>query len=44
MNKTLADALTLGGTTQFNIRMRWKASINKRKLAVDIQGDFVNLP
>jgi hypothetical protein len=47
MNKTLADTLTLGGTTHFNIRMRWKAAINKPKLAeeiVDIPGDFVDLP
>ncbi len=47
MNKTLADTPTLGGTTQFNIRMRWNAAINKRKLAgeiVDIPGDFIDLP
>ena len=47
MNKGLADDLTLGGTTEFNCRMRWKATINKRKLAgeiVDIPLDFVDLP
>ena len=47
MNKGLADTLTLGGTTEFNCKMRWKAIINKRKLAgeiVDIPGDFVDLP
>jgi hypothetical protein len=47
MNKGLCDTLTLGGTTEFNCKMRWKAKINKRKLAgeiVDIPGDFVDLP
>jgi hypothetical protein len=47
MTKTLADTLMLGGTTQFNIRMRWKATINNRKLGgeiVDILGDFFDLP
>jgi hypothetical protein len=47
MNRVLADTLTLGGTTEFNIKMRWKAEINKRKLEggiVDIAGDFIDLP
>jgi hypothetical protein len=47
MNKRLADTLILGGTAEFNCKMRWKAKINKRKLAgesVDIPGDFVDLP
>ena len=47
MNKILADTLTLGSTTEFNIRMRWKAKVNKKKLAgeiVDIPGDFIDLP
>ncbi len=47
MNRGLCDTLTLGGTTEFNCKMRWKAKINKRKLAgeiVDIPGDFVDLP
>jgi hypothetical protein len=48
MNKILlAGTLTLGGTTQFNIRMRWKAKVNKRELVVeimDIPGDFVEIP
>jgi hypothetical protein len=47
MNKILANTLTLGGTTKFNIRMRWKAKVNKWKLAeeiLDIPGDFVDLP
>ena len=47
MNRKLADTLTLGGTTEYNVKMRWKAKINKRRLAgeiVDIPGDFVDLP
>jgi hypothetical protein len=47
MNKRLSDTLTLGGTAEFNCKMRWKAKINKQKLAlesVDIPGDFVDLP
>jgi hypothetical protein len=48
MKKRLADTLTtLGGMTQFNCKICWKAKINKEKLAgeiVDIPGDFVDLP
>ena len=47
MRARLSDTLTLGGTTEFNCKMRWKARINKQKLAgesVDIPGDFVDLP
>jgi hypothetical protein len=47
MNVRLGDTLTLGGTTEFNCKMRWKAKINAQKLAgetVDITGDFVDLP
>jgi hypothetical protein len=47
MNQGLADTLTLGGTTEFNCKMRWKAKINKQKLAgeiVDIPVDFIDLP
>jgi hypothetical protein len=46
-NKKLADILTLGGTTEFNCKMRWKFGINKKLLAgesVDIPGSFVDLP
>jgi hypothetical protein len=46
-NKRLSDTVTLGGTTEFNCKMRWKAKINERRLAgesVDIPGDFVDLP
>jgi hypothetical protein len=47
MSKGLSDTLTLGGTMEFNCKMRWKAIINKRRLAgeiMDIPGDFVDLP
>jgi hypothetical protein len=47
MNKVLSDTLTLGGTAEFNCKMRWRAKINKQKLAgesVDIPGDFVDSP
>jgi hypothetical protein len=48
MNKELLSAvLKLGGMTEFNCKMCWKAQISKRKLEgeiVDIPADFVDLP
>ena len=35
----LADALTFGGTADFNIKARWKEHVNKQKLlGKDIHG------
>jgi hypothetical protein len=37
--KVLADALTLGGTADYNIKARWKEQVNKQKLlGLDIHG------
>jgi hypothetical protein len=47
MNKHPSDTLTLGGATEFNIRMRLKAKMNKRKLdgeMVDVPFLFLDLP
>jgi hypothetical protein len=47
MHPILADTLTLGGTMEFNVKMRWKYNMNNKKLAgetVDIPGDFADLP
>ena len=47
MSKQLADTLTLGGTAEYNVKQRWKARVNKMRLAgiiVNIPGSFVDLP
>jgi hypothetical protein len=47
MNPELADTLTLGGTTEFNVKMRYKYGQNNKRLAgesIDIPGDFSDLP
>ncbi len=47
MHKALADALTLGGAMEFNVKMRWKHSINNKRLAgetVNMQGAFIHSP
>jgi hypothetical protein len=37
--KALADALTMGGTADYNIKARWKEEVNKQKLlGTDIAG------
>jgi hypothetical protein len=47
MNPELSDILELGGTTEFNVKMRYKYHQNNKKLAgesIDIPGEFTNLP
>jgi hypothetical protein len=47
MNPELSDILELGGTTEFNVKMRYKYEQNNKKLAgerIDIPGDFTDLP
>ena len=47
MHRKLADTLTLGGTTEYNVKQRWKARINQQRLdgaSVDILTAFVHLP
>jgi hypothetical protein len=49
MNPELSDTLTLGGTTEFNVKMRWKYDMNNKKLAgetkgVYIPGEYQDLP
>jgi hypothetical protein len=47
MQCELADTVTLGGSMEFNVKMRWKHSMNNKKLAgetVDVPGDFIDSP
>jgi hypothetical protein len=45
MEKELADTLTLGGTTEYNVKQRWKATIRlDGAVANKIPSSFVDLP
>jgi hypothetical protein len=48
MSAQLADTLTLGGTTEYNVKKRWKAKINQQRLddvsSVNIPTAFIDLP
>ncbi len=45
MEKELADTLTLGGTTEYNVKQRWKATLRLNgTVGNKIPSSFVDLP
>jgi hypothetical protein len=43
-NPDLADGLSLGGTTEYNVKCRWKAHVNNRKIESNSPAQYFKIP